>query len=90
MKRNERAKMVLSMEFIMRCVSDEEVFEPWLMGGVADGDIEEGSLDVDDVDDMYLDDDTLADLMACFLRRMKSAVKEGTSGALYCDGVLSK
>lgn len=85
----ERTKMVKAMEFIARQINDEEVFEGWLMNGVADGDIEYGNLTVDEDDDLscYLDDDSFADLMACFLRRMTAAHK---SGGLYCDKVVSK
>ena len=82
-----RAKMVLAMEFIARQINDEDVFEGWLMGGVADGDIDYGSFDVDEVDDYYLEDDIFRDLMDCFLRRMKYAYE---SGGLYCDQIATK
>ena len=39
MNRLERAKMVKAMEFIARQINDENVFEGWLMEGVADEDI---------------------------------------------------
>lgn len=85
----ERTKMVKAMEFIARQINDEEVFEGWLINGVADGDIEYGDLTVGEDEDLsyYLDDDNFAYLMACFLRRMAAARK---SGGLYCDKVLSK
>ena len=85
----ERTKMVKAMEFIARQINDEEVFEGWLMNGVADGDIEYGDLTVGEDEDLscYLDDDSFADLMACFLRRMAAAHR---SGGLYCDKVVSK
>ena len=83
--KQERAKMVNAMEFICRQINDEEVFEGWLMNGVADGDIEYGNL-TSEVDEYYLEDENFADLMACFLRRMTAAKK---SGGLYCDGVVS-
>jgi hypothetical protein len=82
-----RAKMILAMEFIARQINDEDVFEGWLMNGVADGDIDYGSFNVDEVDDYYLEDDTFRDLMDCFLRRM-SAAKD--SGGLYCDQIATK
>ena len=87
MNKIERAKMVLAMEFIARQINDEDVFDDWLMCGVADGDIKYGSFDVADVDEDYLEDDTFADLMSCFLRRMKGAYN---SGGLYCDGIVCK
>lgn len=90
----ERMKMVKAMEFIMRCVNDEEVFEPWLAFGVADGDIDFGDLSVDvkkyEDDEAFwyaVDEGSFAELMQLFLRRMKGALK---SGGLYCGGVVSK
>ena len=84
---NERKKMVLAMEYITRQINDEDVFEGWLMCGVGDGDIPYGSIDVDDVDEWYIDDNNFKDLMSCFLRRMAGAYN---SGGLYCDKVLSE
>lgn len=90
----ERMKMVKAMEFIMRCVNDEELFEPWLALGVADGDIDFGDLSVDvkkyEDDEAFwyvVDEGSFAELMQLFLRRMKGALK---SGGLYCGGVVSK
>ena len=82
-----RKKMVVAMEFIARQINDEDVFEGWLMGGVSDGDIHRGSLDIDEVDDYYIRDDNFRDLMDCFLRRMAGAQK---SGGLYCDDIVTK
>lgn len=87
MNKITRKKMVLAMEFIARQINDEDVFDGWLMCGVADGDLKYGEWDVDAVDDYYIEDSTFAELMACFLRRMAGA-KE--SGGLYCDKVVSK
>lgn len=91
MNKTERIKMVKAMEYIARQINDEEVFEGWLLNGVADGDIQYGDLSTgtSEDDDLYYyveDDDTFADLMACFLRRMTAARK---SGGLYCDKVVS-
>lgn len=86
----ERKTMVMCMEFIARNINDEEVFESWLMGGVADGDIIYNEIldnieeTRDFVDEYYIEDDSFRDLMDCFLRRMKGAIK---SGGLYCDNV---
>ncbi len=82
----DRAKMVLAMEFIARQINDEEVFDYWLMYGVADGDIKYGCIDPTKVDDYYLEDENFKSLMACFLRRMAGAKK---SGGLYCDGIVA-
>lgn len=85
----ERTKMVKAMEFIARQINDEEVFEGWLINGVADGDIEYGDLSANDEEDLscYVDDDSFASLMTCFLRRMAAAHR---SGGLYCDKVVSR
>lgn len=91
MDNNERIKLVKAMEFIARQVNDEEVFEGWLIYGVADGDIEYGSLEVAEDDkeilDCYIDDENFAELMALFLRIMNRA---RNSGGLYCDSIVSK
>lgn len=91
MDRIERAKLVKAMEFIARQVNDEEVFDGWLMNGVADGDIEYGDLEATNEDaenlEYYIRDKDFADIMAVFLRVMARAQK---SGGLYCDGIVSK
>ena len=91
MDRIERAKLVKAMELIARQVNDEEVFDGWLMNGVADGDIEYGDLEVTNEDaenlEYYIRDKDFADIMAVFLRVMARAQK---SGGLYCDGIVSK
>lgn len=81
---SNRAKMVRAMEFIARQVNDEEVFEDWLMNGVADGDIDGKETDEDL--SYYCEDENFADLMELFLDLMKNAKK---SGGLYCDRVTS-
>ena len=86
MNKIERAKMVLAMEYICRQINDEDVFEGWLMCGVADGDLKYGEWDTEVVDEWYLKDKNFKDLMSCFLRRMSGAYK---SGGLYCDDIVS-
>lgn len=90
MNQIERIKMVKAMEYICRQINDEEVFDGWLINGVADGDINYGDLSVNKHDgewfEYYVEDESFADLMACFLRRMRRAY---TSGGLFCDGVVS-
>ena len=90
MNKIERIKMVKAMEFIARQVNDEDVFEHWLMYGVADGDIAYGNLNVDAEDeedlDYYISDKAFAELMDDFLTVMYDA---GKSGGLYCDRVVS-
>ena len=88
---SERIKMVKAMEFIARQINDEGVFEGWLIGGVADGDIKYGDLEVRDEDQedltVYIEDESFADLMHTFLHLMKNASR---SGGLCCDGVVSE
>ena len=69
MKLSKRAKVVRAMELIARCINDEEIFDSWLMCGVADGDID-GSEDDEDLE-YYCEDDNFAELMGLFLRLMK-------------------
>lgn len=87
----ERIKMVKAMEFIARQINDEGVFEGWLIGGVADGDIKYGDLEVRDEDReelaVYIEDESFADLMHTFLYVMKNASR---SGRLCCEGVVSE
>lgn len=86
--KQERIRMVKAMEYIYRQINNEIVFDGWLMNGVADGDIEYGYFaPVDDNMDYYIEDESFADLMGCFLRRIKGAER---SGGLYCGGVVSK
>ena len=86
-KMTERKKMVLAMEYIARQVNDENKFMRWLYGGVADGDIEYGDFDIDNVDESYIEEETFSDLMTCFLRTMVGA---WNSGGLWCGRVVSK
>ena len=82
-----RKKVVLAMEMLARCINDEDVFEGWLMNGVADGDIPLYSTDIKEVEDYYIEDDNFEDLMSLFLRLMVRAYK---NGGLYEDGIVSK
>lgn len=77
MDKAERIKAVRAMEFLARQINDEDVFERWLMYGVADGDTNL---------EYYTNDETFSELMTTFLQCMSNAKK---SGGLYCDGVLS-
>ncbi len=87
----ERIKMVKAMELITRNLNNEEIFETWLVDGVADGDIEYGDLSIqnDDLDmlDYYTEDGNFAALMDTFLEIMSRAYRDG---GLYCDRVVSK
>ena len=85
MNLSRRAKVVRAMETIARCVNDEEVFYPWLLCGVADGDVDDDTTDEDL--EYYCEDKTFADLMERFLDLMTAAKK---SGGLYEDKIVSK
>ena len=39
--REERAKTIMAMEYIVRCANSEDVLMSWLGIGVADGDIDQ-------------------------------------------------
>ena len=83
----ERQKAIVCMEYLARQINDEDVFVSWLMGGVADGDIEYGDLDfTSDIVKEYTNDKTFKDIMNCFLRHMVGAWR---SGGLYCGGIVS-
>ena len=88
MNTTDRIKMVKAMEYIARHVEDEEVFQYWLVYGVADEDIALGDLSVkrSDLDDLgvYIEDEDFADIMKAFLKLMRSACR---SGGLTCDNV---
>ena len=86
MNRKERADVIRAMDLLARSCNDEEVFELWLLCGVADGDIDEKTSD-DEILDWYGQDDHFADLMDVFLSVMKQAKM---SGGLYVDGIFSK
>ena len=85
MKKAERIEVVRAMETLARCINNENIFMGWLMVGVADGDITPETTDEDL--EYYIEDDTFAELMGTFLRKMAQARKDG---GLYCDGVVSE
>lgn len=94
----ERIKLVKAMEYIARKINDEDVFDMWLMDGVADGDIEYGELEInnDDINEEHKwaglecyitdEDNAFKDLMTTFLKVMSAAWE---SGGLYCGGITS-
>ena len=79
--------MVLAMEMIARAINDEDIFESWLMVGVADGEIDRYSLDINQVDEYYTEDEHYRELMDLFLRLMARAYK---SGGLYDSEIVTK
>ena len=81
-KIKNRKRAILAMEYLARCINDETVFEPWLICGVADGDIPLGSFDTEYVDDWYIEDENFGEICELFTRLMARANK---SGGLYCD-----
>jgi hypothetical protein len=85
MNKKARCEIVRAMELLARIINDEDVFEAWLMEGVADGDIDDET--TDEELDWYIEDENFADLMETFLYVMAKARK---SGGLYADGVVSK
>lgn len=93
MKPVERIKLVKAMEYVVRNLNSEEYLEPWLIEGVADGDIEYGDLSIkdEDFDDYgtayWIKDKEFSELMRLFLAIMAKAKRDG---GLYCDGIVSK
>lgn len=85
MNLHERADMVRAMEKIARSINDENVFETWLVSGVADGDIDETTTDEELI--WYCEDAEFADIMDTFLYVMSKAYK---SGGLYFDNIVSE
>lgn len=86
MNLKERTNVVRAMELLVRSVNNEELIEPWLMCGVADGDIDDNTTDEDL--ECYVDDnENFASLMGLFLRIMSRANKDG---GIYVDKVVSK
>ena len=85
MNKKARCEIVRAMELLARAINDEDIFEAWLIDGVADGDIDDGT--TDEELDWYIEDENFADLMETFLHVMAKARK---SGGLYADRVVSK
>ena len=85
MDKKLRCEIVRAMETLGRCINDEEVFETWLIYGVADGDITEDT--TDDELECYIEDEAFAGLMNMFTAIMRDA---HLSGGLYIDGIVSK
>ena len=86
----DRIKMVKAMEYVMRNLDDERLFDFWLSIGVADGDITYGDLDaiVNAKElEFYVEPDNCADLMATFIHIMKQC---DVDGGLYCVNIESK
>lgn len=84
--RLKRAEVVKAMETLARCINDEDIFESWLMVGVADGDIDSDT-ELEDVDGYYTEDKNFSELMDLFIRLMSRAKNDDTG--LYCDGIVS-
>lgn len=94
MNTDERIRMVQSMEFIMRNLNRWDDIAGWLTIGVADGDIDYMDFSMNDVVkknlDSYIQDDYFADLMDTFCAIIRKTTNDGISGALYCDGIVSR
>ena len=85
MDKKERITAVRAMDFLVRSVNNEELLIPWLMEGVADGDIDEDTTD-EELEDYVNDDVYFSELMELFLKVMSSAREDG---GLYVDGIVS-
>lgn len=83
----ERIKMVRAMDTIIRNLNDEDYIIPWLICGVADGDITDNT--TDEELEYYCENDIFSELMELFLKIIKNATKDGVKATLYCDGIKS-
>jgi len=81
----KRAEVVKAMDTMARCINNGDVFEPWLMCGVADGDIKDNTSLDEIVETGYCEDVVFKDLMTLFLKLMNRASVDG----LYTDGIVS-
>ena len=71
----ERANRVIEMDNLAReLLDDEELWETWIMYGVADGDIDEHTT-WDDVDEYYISDENYEELCSLFKRLMALQIK---------------
>lgn len=86
MNKDERRKMILSMEYIARQINNEDFLMFWLSLGVPDGDIKYGDFDLSQVDDSLIEDGNFKDIMTTFLKCM---VQAWNDGGLYCDTIVS-
>lgn len=85
MNKNIRKDNILAMERLVRCINNEEIIESWLMCGIPDGDIKNYTRD--EVDDYFIEDKNLKDLITLFLKLM---TKANNDGSLNIDGVTGK
>lgn len=90
LQRKDRMKMVIAMEYIARCVNNEDIFDAWLLSGVADGDLPANEILISCREnpelDYYIQDKNFSELMQVFLRLMSAARKDG---GLYSGGIVS-
>lgn len=86
MDTKKRCEIVRAMELLARAVNNEDIFYPWLMVGVADGDIGQNTAD-EDLSCYIESDEDFADLMDTFLVLMRNAYEDG---GLCVDNVVSK
>lgn len=85
MDKKLRCDIVRAMDLLARTINDEEVFETWLIYGVADSDITEDT--TDEELECYIEDEEFAGLMNMFTMVMRDA---HLSGGLYVDGIVSR
>lgn len=79
--------MILSMETIIRSVSDENILDTWLELGVADNDIPYGTYDPDVVPDCYVTENKEYSYYMDLFTRIMTHVRK--NGGLYSDKVCS-
>lgn len=89
--RRERAELLVAMDLIARATNNEDfTINGWLVGGIADGDIDYGLCDHETnvlniaSDDWYMDDRNFASIIECFMHTVAMARKDG---GIYCNGI---
>jgi len=81
-----RAKIIIAMDFIARCITDDAIYDSWLMYGITDGDIAYNTAPEEIIKRGYCDDYIFRKIMELFLRLMKSA---SNCGGLSYDRVVT-
>lgn len=78
-------KEIRAMDTLARCINDEEIFEIWLMLGVADGDCEYYD-DIELYEEYYEDnEENFKELVELFRNLMKDSEEDG----LYIGDVVA-
>lgn len=82
----ERKKLLVAMEYIMRNLNDEDDFSSWLCYGVPDCDIPYGNFNTNYVHDFYVsDEECFKTIVGTFIETIKYMEYDG----ITCGGITS-